>query len=94
MKKIIIIFVVMLLLTVITLTLCSCQKEDPQVTGRFVKVGSQSLDANHSVTIFYDSETKVMYVFYKSGYSGGLSPLYNADGTLMIYEESDNGTDK
>ena len=36
--------------------------------------------------IWVDRETGVNYVFYKSGYSGVLSPRYNADGTLYITE--------
>ena len=38
------------------------------------------------VTVIVDHETGVNYVFYKSGYGGGLSPRYNADGTLYITE--------
>ena len=38
------------------------------------------------VSIIVDQETGVNYVFYKSGYGGGLSPRYNADGTLYITE--------
>lgn len=32
--------------------------------------------------IFYDKDTKVMY--YRA-YRGGVTPLYNADGTLRVY---------
>ena len=38
------------------------------------------------VSVIVDNETGVNYVFYKSGYSGVLSPRYNADGTLYITE--------
>ena len=38
------------------------------------------------VSVIVDKETGVNYVFYKSGYSGVLSPRYNADGTLYITE--------
>ena len=38
------------------------------------------------VSVIVDQETGVNYVFYKSGYGGGLSPRYNADGTLYITE--------
>ena len=38
------------------------------------------------VSVIVDHETGVNYVFYKSGYSGCLSPRYNADGTLYITE--------
>ena len=35
--------------------------------------------------IFYDTETGVMYVEYSS--HGGITPMYNPDGSLRIYEE-------
>ena len=38
------------------------------------------------VSVIVDHETGVNYVFYKSGYSGSISPRYNADGTLYITE--------
>ena len=38
------------------------------------------------VSVIVDHETGVNYVFYISGYGGGLSPRYNSDGTLYITE--------
>lgn len=35
-------------------------------------------------SIVYDYETRVMYIIE---YRGGISPLYNADGTLRVYKE-------
>lgn len=34
--------------------------------------------------IFVDSETNIMYVFYKSGYSAGMSVMLNKDGLSKI----------
>jgi hypothetical protein len=31
-----------------------------------------------------------MYVVYASYNKGGMTPLYNPDGTLKLYEESEN----
>ena len=36
-------------------------------------------------TVFYDKNTGVMY--YRNCRKGGITPIYNADGTLKIYEE-------
>lgn len=36
--------------------------------------------------IVYANDTSVMYYVYAYGYRGGITPLYNADGTLQIYE--------
>lgn len=35
--------------------------------------------------IFYDTETKVMYIEYTG--NGGISPMYNPDGSLRVYKE-------
>jgi hypothetical protein len=52
-----------------------------------VYIGSQ----NNRFYYYYDKDTKVMYVIfatYQCG--GGMTPLYNPDGTLKLYEESEN----
>ena len=36
--------------------------------------------------ILYANDTGVMYYAFRGTYSGGITPLYNADGTLQIYE--------
>lgn len=39
-------------------------------------------------TILYDKETKVMYHMSTGFYNyGNLTPLYNADGTLRVWED-------
>lgn len=39
--------------------------------------------------IVYANDTKVKYlIINRSQYMSGITPLYNADGTLQIYEES------
>lgn len=38
-------------------------------------------------SIVYANDTRVKYLIWRSGYKGGITPLYNADGTLQIYEE-------
>lgn len=36
--------------------------------------------------IIYDKDTKVMYYYIMEGSSRAISPIYNADGTVMVYE--------
>ena len=36
--------------------------------------------------IIYANDTGVMYYVYAYNYYGGITPLYNADGTLQIYK--------
>lgn len=40
---------------------------------------------DHEHRVFYDTETGVMYVEY--GNHGGISPMYNPDGSLRVYKE-------
>ena len=40
-----------------------------------------------SFYITYDKDTMVEYYIILSGHRAGISPVYNADGTLKIYPE-------
>lgn len=44
-------------------------------------------DVNGTYCIAYAKDTKVKYLISESGYKFGITALYNADGTLQIYEE-------
>ena len=48
---------------------------------RFVKVYSQGMG---STTILVDSETGVNYLFVQSGYAGGLTPLLDHEGNVVV----------
>lgn len=44
-----------------------------------------------SYQVVYANDTKVKYLIFNSGkYRFDITPLYNADGTLQIYEESED----
>lgn len=48
-------------------------------------------DLNHGTyRIVYANDTKVKYFVNTAGHRCGITPLYNADGTLQIYEESED----
>ena len=49
---------------------------------RFEKVYSQG--KVNVMEIWVDKETGVNYVFYASGYSGGMAPLLDRDGKPII----------
>ena len=44
------------------------------------------VDNNYYVLILRDKNTNVLY-FWSMSYSGGITPIYNEDGTLKLYEE-------
>lgn len=39
--------------------------------------------------VIYDNETKVEYLIIFDGYRCGITPLYNADSTVKIYQEEE-----
>lgn len=59
--------------------------------GYFVVITSWGPDGiNDSYYIVYAQDTNVKYFITRTGYWFGITPLYNADGTLQIYGEADN----
>ena len=59
---------------------CNMKKKD----DRFIKVYSQGHLSY--VEIFVDRETGVNYLYRQEGYSGGLTPLLDKDGKVVVTE--------
>ena len=55
---------------------------------RFKKIYSQG--AIDGVEIWVDTETGVNYMFKQSGYAGGLTPLLDANGNVIITRDIEN----
>lgn len=51
--------------------------------NRFEVVYSQSGFVN-GMEILVDNETGVNYLFYKSGYAGGMTPLLDSSGNVVV----------
>lgn len=49
-------------------------------------VDFEVIDCNYYEAILVDKNTKVMYIWLTTN-CGGITPLYNSDGTLKLYEE-------
>ena len=85
-----------LVLCAIATVLCSCSSSYEEANtnpdnylskGYFTIIKSWDGGINHPTEyIVYANDTGVMYYIFLGGYSGGITPLYNADGTLQIYE--------
>lgn len=54
--------------------------------GYFVKIKNWS-DGSDDYYIVYAKDTKVEYLIWHGFYKGSITPLYNADGSLQVYEE-------
>lgn len=82
-----------LIVAILVLSLGGCKQNKQNDDGideyRLVPIDSNTSNDYGYQKIYYDKDTRVMYVFVKNGKAGGLSPLYNADGTLRLYEADD-----
>ena len=57
-----------------------------QFSGYFTPVKQWGSGMDSHCYIIYANDTKVMYFYYWDTHRSGITPLYNADGTLQIYE--------
>lgn len=84
-----------LVLCIAATMLCSCStisydeaiqySKETRLGGYFTVVKEWTYDSEHYYTV-YANDTYVMYLFIDGYRSYALTPLYNADGTLQIYE--------
>lgn len=51
---------------------------------RFIKTYTQGGFADNLMQIWVDQKTGVNYLYSASGYSGGMTPLLNRDGTPVV----------
>lgn len=90
MRKIIAILCVCLLLTG-----CGTRYEDAEDTSKetgeeYFTLIKEWDDVNGcTFEIVYANDTKVKYLIWKTYYKGSITPLYNADGSLQVYDESE-----
>lgn len=80
MKRILAVFLVVLLFVAV---LSGCEEHTPGDRDTRFNIISESLSGDGGFVVFEDTDTGVMYVFYEVHQGGGLSVLYNPDGTVM-----------
>lgn len=61
-------------------------KKEESIGGGYFTVITSWGEAN-SYYIVYAKDTKVKYLVKRTGYQFGITPLYNAYGTLQVYED-------
>ena len=66
------------LCAVLALGIAGCWSNDNKTESRVNKIYMDSFG------VIVDPDTGVMY--YQARFDGGITPLYNADGTLRVYE--------
>ena len=99
MKEKICLIIILILLLCVLLLCGGCGKfsgksyENTDITkeqvggGYFTQVKTWGGIGTKYFCIMYANDTKVLYFVVYDGYSFGITPLYNTDGTLQIYEE-------
>jgi hypothetical protein len=60
--------------------------DDDWGNGYFTIIKSWGGTGVYQCMIVYANDTKVMYYIDAYSVAGGITPLYNADGTLQIYD--------
>ena len=84
-----------ILASVLGLALCfgmtGCTKgdiepESSRLANKYIDLVTIYKDDNHNTKVLYDKNTKVMYFVIWSGYQFGITPIYNSDGTVKLYD--------
>lgn len=90
MKKIIALFITIILL----MNLCACGRTYTEAEyapescagGYFTIIREWGGGGGPYYCIMYANDTKVIYFYEYGGSARAITPLYNADGTLQIYQ--------
>ncbi len=84
-------FLIVVMVLVLTLTGCETKRKSYENGKETFFDKFVVLEEIHDLDdgwlyVMYDKETKVEYYHYSGGYQGAMSPIYNADGTVKVYE--------
>lgn len=82
-----------ILAVVLGLTLCfgmtGCTKGDIEPESSYLAnkyIDLVTIYKKHSTEVLYDKNTKVMYFLKWGSYESGITPIYNSDGTVKLYD--------
>lgn len=89
MKKLIAILSLCMLLTGCGIKYEYAKDVSMPICGGYFTLIKKWSDGDGIYRIAYANDTKVKYLIWISGYKGSISPLYNADGSLQVYEEGE-----
>lgn len=89
--------IIIALVMCVSLLTAFCKKSDLDVqskSGTFILVETGSISGSYlDQYIMYDPDTMVMYSYLGGSHSGGITVMYNADGTLKLYSPEGAGTE-
>ena len=89
-------FIALFMICALALSLTGCYaptsyeaantEQEDMFSGYFTLIKEWRSDSGATYQIIYANDTGVMYFVFATGYQGGITPLYNKDGTLQIYD--------
>ena len=62
------------------------EPESSILGNKYIDLVTVYKDDGHNTEVLYDKNTKVMYFVKWSGYQFGITPIYNSDGTVKLYD--------
>lgn len=84
-------FLTVALAVVMVVCLVGCGQEVQDKSDKNSQSMFVCIETTTNWKVVYHKDTKVMYAVSNRRYNRGVfTPLYNADGTLQIYEESED----
>lgn len=66
------------------------EPESSYLANKYIDLVTIYRDNDHSTEVLYDKNTKVMYFVERSGHQFGITPIYNSDGTVKLYDEENS----
>ena len=84
-----------ILAVLLGLTLCfgmtGCTKGDIEpesscLANKYIDLVTIYKNDDYRTKVLYDKNTKVMYFVQWSNYPFGITPIYNSDGTVKLYD--------
>lgn len=82
-----------LILSIMALILCGCENYNSEkiiheefAGDYFTTINEWMPEDGYTYGIVYANDTGVKYFICSGGYRFGITPLYNADGSLQIYD--------
>ena len=62
------------------------EPENSDLGNKYIDLITIYKDDGHNTEVLYDKNTKVMYFSKWTGYQFGITPIYNSDGTVKLYD--------
>ena len=60
---------------------------EPENSNKYIDLVEVCKDNKHNTEVLYDRNTKVMYFVKHTGSEFGITPIYNSDGTVKLYNK-------